>query len=282
MGIDDRRERAATCARRDGMRIKQIFLNLANNAIKFTEHGKVAIALGRGEDGVAEFQVTDTGPGISAATRARLFQRFEQAEGAQRHGGSGLGLAICRELIARMGGGIAVHSELGAGSMFRVRLPLTEIAEIPSTQTASPAVEPESKSDTRRILLVEDDATVAAVMRGLLEMQGHVVVHALNGLAALSELAGAQFALVLLDLDLPGIDGFALARMIRASEVKSGEVHSPLIAVTARSGGNEEAQCLAAGMEAFLRKPVTGKDADGRDCQSRSSRNDRSRAQNES
>jgi signal transduction histidine kinase/ligand-binding sensor domain-containing protein/ActR/RegA family two-component response regulator len=244
--------------RGDAVRIKQILLNLVNNAIKFTERGSVAIALERGANGAAQFSVRDSGPGIPESTKARLFQRFEQAEGAQRHGGSGLGLAICRELVTLMGGDIALDSTPGVGSTFRVTIPLAEIATTVADGRVENADSVAQASVALDILLVEDDATVAAVIAGLLDAQGHRVRHAAHGLAALSELETANYDAALIDLDLPGIDGLALARMLRAREAKSGKARMPLIAVSARSVGDEEALCLAAGMDAFLRKPVTG------------------------
>ncbi|WP_189442551.1 response regulator, partial [Rhodanobacter panaciterrae] len=183
----------------DALRIKQVLLNLANNALKFTEHGSVTLRAQRTTDGL-QFSVSDTGPGIPEASQARLFQRFEQEDGPQRRAGSGLGLAICRELVDMMGGSIELESRLAHGSTFRVRLPLPE-----------PAVAPPSidvvTGQCYRLLLVEDDTIVAAVIRGLLEREGHHVVHVTNGLAALAELAQASFEAVLLDLDLPGVDG---------------------------------------------------------------------------
>jgi CheY-like chemotaxis protein len=107
-----------------------------------------------------------------------------------------------------------------------------------------------------RVLLVEDDVIVAAVIRGLLQAQGHAVCHVINGLAALAELAHSTFDVVLLDLDLPGVDGFQIARLIRQRE--SAGRHQPIVAVTARSGRDDEAQARAAGMDGFLRKPLTG------------------------
>jgi CheY-like chemotaxis protein/two-component sensor histidine kinase len=239
--------------RGDAVRIKQILLNLVNNATKFTEHGSVGVALQRGVDGAAHLSVRDSGPGIAESTKARLFQRFEQADGPQRHSGSGLGLAICRELVARMGGAIALDSTPGVGSTFRVSLPLAEIA--PPEKVENAASPP---ATARHVLLVEDDATVAAVISGLLQAQGHRVTHAVHGLAALAELESAAFDVALIDLDLPGIDGLALARLLRTREEKSGKMRIALIGISARSAGNEEALCLAAGMDAFLRKPVTG------------------------
>jgi CheY-like chemotaxis protein len=112
-----------------------------------------------------------------------------------------------------------------------------------------------------RLLLVEDDTIVAAVIGGLLERQGHAVVHVVNGLAALAELAQAHFDAVLLDLDLPGVDGFQIARLIRQRE--SAAVYLPIVAVTARSGSEDEVRTRAAGMDGFLRKPLTGEQLAG-------------------
>jgi signal transduction histidine kinase/CheY-like chemotaxis protein/streptogramin lyase len=255
----------APCLRGDAVRIKQVLLNLVNNAIKFTEHGGVTLDARRAPDGGVLFVISDTGPGIAESTRARLFQRFEQADGAQRYGGSGLGLAICRELVARMGGSIELDSQTGRGSTFRVQLPLAEASEEEMRARARTAPEEvasvrrlDQGGTPRRILLVEDDATVAEVITGLLQMQGHRVVHVAQGLAALTEFEAGQHDLALIDLDLPGVDGLALARMLRTREAQSGKVRMPLIGISARSAGNEEALCLAAGMDAFLRKPLTG------------------------
>ncbi|TPG03846.1 response regulator, partial [Rhodanobacter glycinis] len=234
----------------DALRIKQVLLNLANNALKFTEHGHVTLRARRTADGLL-FSVSDTGPGIPEASQARLFQRFEQEDGPQRRAGSGLGLAICRELVDMMDGSIELESRLAHGSTFRVRLPLTE----PSA-TAPPASTVTATGQIHRLLLVEDDTIVAAVIRGLLERECHAVVHVTNGLAALAELAHANFDAVLLDLDLPGVDGFQIARLIRQRE-HAGQ-HLPIVAVTARSGGEDEMRARAAGMDGFLRKPLSG------------------------
>jgi CheY-like chemotaxis protein len=224
-------------------------LNLANNALKFTEHGSVTLRAQRTADGL-QFSVSDTGPGIPEASQARLFQRFEQEDGPQRRAGSGLGLAICRELVDMMGGSIELESRLAHGSTFRVRLPLPE----PSTPPLLPSTVAAGQS--YRLLLVEDDTIVAAVIRGLLERESHHVVHVTNGLAALAELAQASFEAVLLDLDLPGVDGFQIARLIRQRE-QAGP-HLPIIAVTARTGSEDELRARAAGMDGFLHKPLSG------------------------
>ncbi len=234
----------------DALRIEQILLNLATNAVKFTERGQVTLGAQRTVDGVM-FSVADTGPGIPEASQSRLFQRFEQEDSPQRRAGSGLGLAICRELVTLMGGSIELESRLAHGSTFRVRLPLRELAA--SVPSAAP---PAMSRRVLHVLLVEDDVTVAAVIRGLLERQGHAVTYVGNGLGALVELDAGPFDLLLLDLDLPGVDGFQLARMIRQRE-GAGE-RLPIVAITARSGGDEEPRSREAGMDHFLRKPLSG------------------------
>ncbi len=234
----------------DALRIEQILLNLVTNAVKFTERGKVTLGARRSADGVT-FSVADTGPGIPEASQARLFQRFEQEDGPQRRAGSGLGLAICRELVTLMGGSIELESRLAQGSTFRVRLPLPELS------AAAPGVAPPAMSlRVLHVLLVEDDVTVAAVIRGLLERQGHVVTYVGNGLGALVELDAGPFDMLLLDLDLPGVDGFQLARLIRQREGEGERL--PIVAITARSGGDEEQRSREAGMDHFLRKPLSG------------------------
>ena len=243
----------------DATRLRQILMNLLNNAIKFTDRGQVGLDVellpnGRG----LRLEVSDTGPGITAEQQVRLFQRFEQADGprtASRYGGSGLGLAICRELAAAMGGSIRLESRLGAGTRFIVELPLLWQA-----QAAAAPVEVAPKPSTNalagsalRVLLVEDDPTVAEVISRLLQARGHEVVHALHGLAALSEANTQAFDIGLCDLDLPLLDGFALAGQLRDMGFRF-----PLIAVTARSDADTERRVRAASFDGFLRKPVTG------------------------
>ncbi|MGN6518479.1 MAG: two-component regulator propeller domain-containing protein [Dokdonella sp.] len=235
----------------DALRIRQILLNLLSNALKFTEHGGVELALMRYGDRL-RFRVTDTGPGMADELQARLFNRFEQAAGVtRRHGGSGLGLAICRELTVLMGGTISVSSRLGEGTTFDVDLP---IYEAPTEHTrAAAAAAPTPAPAALDVLLVEDDETVAEVVTGLLGRLGHRASHVVNGLAALAALETRRYDLALVDLDLPGIDGLQLARLLRSK----GHATLPLVAVTARSVGDEDAKIRAAGMDTLLRKPLT-------------------------
>lgn len=236
----------------DPMRVRQILLNLLGNAIKFTEKGGVTLRVSPCLPQGIRFAIGDTGPGISEEQQTRLFQRFEQAEGARtaaRYGGSGLGLAICQELAVAMGGRISVESTPGQGTCFIVELPLAAAAEVPRP----PRADPSAPLPALRILLVEDDATVAEVIAGLLRARGHQVSHAAHGLAALTQTAAQPFDIALLDLDLPGLDGLALARQLRAQSFDA-----PLIAVTARADAEAEPLAQAAGFDGFLRKPVTG------------------------
>lgn len=239
----------------DSGRVRQILLNLLGNAVKFTERGSLGLGVDIDAAGALRFVVTDTGPGLSDEQRERLFRRFEQAEGARtasRYGGSGLGLAISQELSVTMGGQIDVDSTLGQGTRFRVVLPLPIVTEPPRTQSDL-GLERITSAIGLEILLVEDDRTVADVIAGLLQSQGHEVVHVMHGLGALSEIATRTFDLALLDLDLPGVDGLTLAGMMRAH----GFVQ-PLVAVTARADAEAEAAARAAGFDGFLRKPLTG------------------------
>ena len=237
--------------RGDPVRVRQILLNLLNNAVKFTEQGWVRLQALPLEGGGVRLIVSDSGPGIAAGQVTRLFQRFEQAEGARtaaRYGGSGLGLAISQELAGAMGGRISVESMPGKGTRFLVDLPL------PAAERSTPMVVPSrDESLSLSVLLVEDDATIAEVITGLLRARGHRVQAVGHGLAALTEVAVAGFDIALLDLDLPGMDGLSLARQLRAQGFQAA-----LLAVTARADGEAEAQTRAAGFDGFLRKPVTG------------------------
>ncbi|SOT97531.1 histidine kinase/response regulator hybrid protein [Xanthomonas arboricola pv. fragariae] len=242
----------------DASRVQQILLNLLFNAVKFTERGsvslRVAVVPQSHKQGI-RIEVCDTGPGMSAEQRGRLFQRFEQAEGAvtlARHGGSGLGLAICRELAAAMGGAVTVSSELGQGACFVVELPLRWVSALPAVPAPTRTSSPQAQAPLQ-LLLVEDDPTVAQVIIGLLQTRGHRVTHVLHGLAALAEVSTRSFDAGLCDLDLPGIDGAALVAQLRARGVRF-----PIVAVTARADADAEPQAMAAGCNGFLRKPVTG------------------------
>lgn len=240
--------------RGDPTRIRQILLNLIGNAVKFTERGEVALSIDTAMTHGLRAIVSDTGPGLDAEQQRRLFRRFEQAEGARtasRYGGSGLGLAICQELALAMGGNIELHSAPGEGARFTVTLPLQRATNM----VAHPPLL-HSGEDMQRpcdVLLVEDDAIVADVLIGMLQAQGHRVTHAGHALAAMTEIATDSFDIGLFDLDLPGMDGLALARNLRGHSCAI-----PLIAITARADNDAEKDARDAGFDAFLRKPLSG------------------------
>lgn len=235
----------------DAQRLRQILLNLVNNAVKFTDVGGVTLELATADAGDQCFRVRDTGPGIDAAMQARLFQSYSQDEIGRRAGGSGLGLAISQELAQLMGGEISVESAPGRGSVFTLHL------HLPAAQAA--AVDPAAAlaAAPLDILLVEDEANIARVVGELLQSLGHTVRHASQALAALAEIAARRPQRVLLDLDLPDVSGPQLARLLRAQEVDGTLPSLRLIALTARSDGEAEREARDAGMDAFLRKPVT-------------------------
>jgi signal transduction histidine kinase/CheY-like chemotaxis protein len=241
--------------RGDVARLRQILLNLLGNAVKFTEQGSVSLGVAKLAPEGVSFEVADTGPGLNAEQKSRLFRRFEQAEGARtsaRYGGSGLGLAISQELAAAMNGKIEIDSTPGEGTRFSVRLPL--LPSLSALARDESSAEEVASPRSFSLLLVEDDPTVADVLVGLLRLQGHHVVHVPHGLSALAAVATTPFDAALLDLDLPGMDGLALARQLRIQGFTR-----PLIAVTARADAGAEPDAIEAGFDHFIRKPMTQK-----------------------
>jgi len=234
----------------DALRIRQVLFNLVNNAVKFTERGGIHIHV-TWTEGLLSLEVSDTGPGISETSRVRLFNRFEQDAGPQRSIGSGLGLAICNELVGLMGGNMTLESALGKGTTFRVKLPL-QVAE----ETMQVVPERLYQERSLEVLLVEGDATAASAIRGMLEHQGHRVRHASHGLNALAELATESCDLIVLELDLPGIDGLQVAQLIRHGEVAGR--HVPIVATTTRHDEEEITRGREIGIDALLHKPLTG------------------------
>jgi CheY-like chemotaxis protein len=252
----------------DPLRLQQILLNLLGNAIKFTEQGGVSLSLERvaapaGEEsdpGCARlrFCVEDSGRGLDADALQRLFQPFVQAEGArtaQQHGGSGLGLLISRQLAEAMGGSLRADSRPGQGSRFvlELDLPILGRAEDAPAAAPGPGLAPARGGGSARrsvsVLLVEDHPDVAEALAGLLRRWGCEVQVAPHGLQALALVEQQPFELGLFDLDLPGLDGFELARLLRDRLPR-------LIALSARSDVLSESLAREAGFGAFLRKPV--------------------------
>lgn len=241
----------------DPNRLRQILGNLVSNAVKFTPSGEVALrALPGQTPETVVFEVADTGIGLTPEQQGRLFQSFSQADAsiARRFGGSGLGLSICAQLAALMEGAITVESAPGAGSTFRLTLPLPVDA---SRQAAAAPYEPASLAGLR-VLVADDHPVNQAVARAILEAGGARVVIADNGEAALASLNIAPADLVLLDLRMPGLDGRETARRIRRGE--AGDPAVPIIALTGEALDADPAAWRADGFDAVQQKPVVAGD----------------------
>ncbi len=243
----------------DARRIRQILLNFINNALKFSGRGQVEVTVwcqpaGSGEKIDVIFAVADEGPGISAEEQARLFNRFERGAAARggRVAGTGLGLALCKGYAEKMGGRIWLESEPGKGSCFYFSVPLT-IATEPAGETADGA--DETVPAARPALVVDDQEYNRIVLVDLLARLGFRAVAAADGAEALARAAREEFALIFLDYDLPGISGLEVARGIRA--LPGGSARAAIFATTAFNTPEKQKQCLDAGMDAFLGKPVT-------------------------
>lgn len=247
----------------DPTRLGQVVSNLVANAVKFTHAGRVDVSahlVARDDDRVTvEVVVSDTGVGIAPEVRQHLFEPFRQADASttRTFGGTGLGLAICHQLVAAMGGRIGVHSEPGEGSRFwfTVDLPVgTGISELTVAQAPSSTASRASES-RGRVLVVEDNDINQLVALGLLEALGYEAVVVDNGADAVTEAGGGDFDAVLMDIQMPGMDGYVAARGIR--EAESAARRTPIIAMTASAMQGERERCLAAGMDDYLSKPVS-------------------------
>jgi CheY-like chemotaxis protein len=242
----------------DATRLRQVMLNLVSNAVKFTEVGGVELRLDYVGDGQLEVAVTDTGIGIPADAMEHLFRRFAQVDSlpARRREGTGLGLAISRELVELMGGTIAVESVPGLGSTFSFRIPAPPAIRRAAVEPATAAPDPLPVAvPPARILVAEDNATNRTILAAYLGMAGHEVRMVANGLEALTALHCGSFDLVLLDVQMPMMDGITATRRIRA--IPGPEAALPVIALTASATPGDREACLAAGMTDFLTKPVS-------------------------
>jgi CheY-like chemotaxis protein len=248
----------------DSCRFNQILLNLAGNAIKFTEHGEIAIRVEceeGGEDGVAlSVSVSDTGIGIEPEKLENIFEAFAQADTSitRRFGGTGLGLAISRNLVRLMGGHLRVESTPGCGSTFSFT------ARMEMDASAEPAEAADAAARTvhaqhLRILLAEDNGVNQLLATRMLERMGHSVVTAGNGQEALDQLERERFDVVLMDVQMPVMDGLLATERIREREAGTG-AHIPVIALTARAMQEDRGICLGAGMDGYVTKPLHAAD----------------------
>jgi signal transduction histidine kinase/AmiR/NasT family two-component response regulator len=239
----------------DTVRLTQVLSNLLSNAVKFTERGSVSLeVVAQGE--AVRFVVTDTGIGFDEEVRTRLFRRFEQADASirRRFGGTGLGLAISASLVELMKGEIDVASEPGKGSTFAVTVPLERL-----TGEAAPQA-PEDRAavdiEGRRVLLAEDHPTNQKVVQLILESVGVQLVIVENGLEALKALKAETFDVVLMDMQMPELDGLSATTLLRDHEAETGKPRTPVIMLTANALDEHVAASHAAGADAHLSKPI--------------------------
>jgi signal transduction histidine kinase/ActR/RegA family two-component response regulator len=254
----------------DPLRLRQVLLNLLGNAIKFTEKGGIRVAARLKSDDqntmVVEFSVSDTGPGIPKDKQALIFESFCQADGStsRKHGGTGLGLTISLRLVEMMGGTVWVESKPGNGSTFyfTARLGKIEVAEVPPSQNAPQIALPAALDSEARqqlgsldILVAEDNFVNLKLITRLLERWEQRVTLAGNGREALEAYQTKSFDLVILDIQMPELDGFQVTAAIREMEKKSGK-NTPILAVTAHALAGQREECLARGINDFVSKPI--------------------------
>ncbi|MBF0310371.1 MAG: response regulator [Magnetococcales bacterium] len=244
----------------DGNRVRQVLVNLIANAIKYTDQGRVTVSLRHAPEGNALlFSVADTGIGIAAHNRERIFDRFIQVDtGLTRsYGGVGLGLAIARKLVERMGGHLRVESELGLGSTFFFTLPLREVV-LP--QVLPPCASAEAGNRSLRILLAEDSQDNQALFQLYLQQTCHRLVIVNNGIEAVARVRDEVFDLVVMDLQMPMMDGYTATRRIRRWERETNRPALVIIALSAHASIGTKQESLAAGCDDHLTKPIGKRD----------------------
>jgi PAS domain S-box-containing protein len=258
----------------DQVRLLQVLTNLLGNAVKYTERGEVKITVtpvSQTSSGKREinFIVTDSGIGIPAEKKEMIFQSFTQVDEshARRYGGVGLGLAICRELVERMGGAIACDSEEGRGSTFSFTIPFGDVRS--ERESVNISVEPppvtiipvsREVKRKRRLLLAEDDPISRKVIGLMLQHSNFDLDIAENGLQAVELWEKGNYDLVLMDVQMPGLDGFAATGAIREKERANGG-HTLIVAMTAHALEKDQKRCIAAGMDAYISKPIDFKES---------------------
>jgi len=242
----------------DQYRTRQVLLNLLSNAIKFTASGSIDVAMNSRSlpDGRTEvrFSVSDTGEGIARDDLGRLFAAFQQLEGSwsRQHGGAGLGLAISKRLAELMGGTITLETAPGRGSTFHFTI-VGEPAEVVAPPSTRPLERPfEAETKTLWVLLAEDDEVNQIIVLDMLQRLGHQADVVKSGVEALQALDQQTYDAVLMDVQMPGLDGFEVTRRIRS--VRGNQMY--IIALTAHALPGERERCLAAGMNDYLSKPV--------------------------
>ena len=242
-------------------RLRQVLTNLLGNALKFTADGEVTLSvrMGKATDNGLElrFSVRDTGPGIPEDEMERIFEPFTQADTSttRKYGGTGLGLTIVRDLVEMMGGTLRVRSQTGAGATFDFTI-RGRMGSPPGERSAPRNRAAEGDGPALRILLVEDNAMNQKLVVNLLGGRGHSVSVAASGPEALDQFAAAPFDLVLMDIQMPGMDGLETTRRLREREAAAGSNRVPIYALSARVLGGDREACRAAGMDGFIPKPI--------------------------
>ncbi len=260
----------------DPMRLRQVLINLVDNAIKFTQCGEITVRVAQqraaGQQIALHFSISDTGIGIPAAKQALIFEAFAQADGSTTRdfGGTGLGLTIASQIVRQMEGRIWVESEIGKGATFHftVQLGIAEGAAATASsgikaageKTGGAAAPAQTKNlsaapQRLRILLAEDNPINCAVTTAMLSKFPHTIVHAANGRETVAAWEREEFDLILMDVQMPEMDGFEATRLIREKEEDEAR-HTPIIAMTAHAMEGDRERCLAAGMNGYLSKPM--------------------------
>ncbi len=245
--------------RGDPTRLRQVIYNLISNALKFTEQGRVSLEVDW-TDGALRVGVSDSGIGIDPEAMEGLFSRFSQADATttRRSGGTGLGLAICRELSQLMGGDLEAISAPGQGSTFTLRLPLARVGEVkaPAASTIETAKAVADDGRPLRILAAEDNAVNRLVLKTLVGQMGFDITVVENGVEAVDAWRTAAWDAILMDVQMPVMDGMTAARAIREAEVAEGRARTAIIALTANAMTHQVAQYAACGMDAHVAKPI--------------------------
>jgi signal transduction histidine kinase/AmiR/NasT family two-component response regulator len=255
-------EAALGVRRGDAARLQQVLNNLISNAVKFTQAGEVRVTIdGTGEDGAEglKIAVTDSGIGIPEAKLPLLFQKFMQVDSSttRQFGGTGLGLAICRELAQLMGGDVWAESVQGVGSTFFVSVPLTRTSASAGGDGAIDAGRTGATDATKlRILAAEDNPTNRLVLKTIMSTFGLNVEIVDDGHAAVEAWAEGSYDLILMDIQMPGMDGITATKVIRATEAKTGRARTPIVALSANAMTHQVREYLQAGMDLHVAKPI--------------------------
>lgn len=241
----------------DPVRLRQVLINLVGNAVKFTLQGEVHVQVSVSQPGTIRIAVRDTGIGIPPGKLHAIFEAFTQADGShtRRFGGSGLGLTITRRLVNLMGGQISAESQPGRGSIFSVEIPFPD-APADASPRATPASPVSLRLPKLHVLVAEDNLVNQKVAAGILRRQNCTVVVAATGRQAFDVFLKEHFDLILMDVQMPELDGLEASRMIRDHEQRRQLERIPIIAVTAHASSAQHEQCRANGMDAVVTKPI--------------------------